>query len=72
MRKHRNEIRSVGRKMYGRCVGTALLTKGVEFDTVIVLNADKFTDPQNFYVAISRCVKRLIVFANDSKLRPYS
>jgi superfamily I DNA/RNA helicase len=72
MRKHRNGIRSVGRKMYGRCVGTTLLTKGLEFDTVIVLNADKFTDPQNFYVAISRCVKRLIVFANDSKLRPYS
>ena len=71
MRKHRNGIRSVGRKMYGKCVGTTLLTKGLEFDTVIILDADKFKDPQNFYVAISRCVKRLIVFAGNSKISPY-
>lgn len=71
MRNHRNGIRRLGRKMYGRCVGTTLLTKGLEFDTVIVLNADKFVDPKNFYVAISRCTKKLIILAEDHKLNPY-
>lgn len=71
MRNHRNGIRRVGRKMYGKCVGTTLLTKGLEFDTVIVLDADKFKDPQNLYVAISRCTKRLVILGADSKLNPY-
>jgi hypothetical protein len=71
MRNHRNVIRMVGRKIYGKCVGTTLLTKGLEFDTVIVLDADKFIDPKNLYVALSRCVKRLIVLAANSKLNPH-
>ncbi len=71
MRNHRNGIRSIGRKMYGKCVGTTLLTKGLEFETVIILDADKFKDPKNLYVAISRCTKRLIVLSNDNKLNPY-
>lgn len=71
MRNHRNGIRRVGRKMYGKCVGTTLLTKGLEFDTVIVLDADKFKDPRNFYVAISRCTKRLVILGTDSKINPY-
>jgi DNA helicase-2/ATP-dependent DNA helicase PcrA len=71
MRNYRNGIRRVGRKMYGKCVGTTLLTKGLEFSTVIVLDADKFKDPQNFYVAFSRCTKRLIVLGHNSKMRPY-
>lgn len=71
MQNHRNTIRRMGRKLYGRCIGTTLLTKGLEFDTVIILEADKFKDPKNFYVAISRCTKRLIVLAEDSKLNPY-
>ena len=72
MRNYRNGVRRVGRKMYGRCVGTTLLTKGLEFDIVIILDADQFNDPQNFYVAISRCTKKLVVLANTSKLNPYS
>lgn len=72
MRNHRNGIRRIGRKMYGKCVGTTLLTKGLEFDTVIILDAEKFKDPRNFYVAISRCIKRLVIFAEDSKLNPYT
>lgn len=72
MQNHRNTIRKNGRKLYGRCIGTTLLTKGLEFDTVIILDADKFKDPKNFYVAISRCTKRLIVLANSNKLKPYT
>jgi DNA helicase-2/ATP-dependent DNA helicase PcrA len=64
-------MRKVGRKMYGKYVGTTLLTKGLEFDTVIILEAEKFPDPKNLYVAISRCSKRLIVLAQNSKLSPY-
>ncbi len=71
MRNNRNGIRRLGRKMYGKCVGTTLLTKGLEFETVIILDADKFNDPKNFYVAISRCIKRLIILASNSKLNPY-
>ena len=71
MQNHRNIIRRMGRKLYGRCIGTTLLTKGLEFDTVIVLDADNFKDPQNLYVAISRCTKKLIILANNSKLNPY-
>ena len=71
MQNHRNTIRRMGRKLYGRCIGTTLLTKGLEFDTVIVLEAEKFKDPKNLYVAISRCTKRLIVLGAGSKLNPY-
>jgi DNA helicase-2/ATP-dependent DNA helicase PcrA len=67
---HRNYIRRVGRKIYGRCIGTTLLTKGLEFETVVVLNAHKFTCPKNLYVALTRASKRLIVFSVGSVLKP--
>ena len=35
--------------------------KGLEFDTVVVYDANKFEDTKNFYVAISRACKKLIV-----------
>lgn len=72
MRNHRNHIRRVGRKMYGKYIGTTLLTKGLEFDTVIILDADNFKDPNNFYVALSRCSKRLVVLSGEGKLNPYA
>jgi superfamily I DNA/RNA helicase len=72
MKKNRDIIRRVGRKVKGKCIGTTLLTKGLEFDTVIVLNAHKFNDPRNFYVAITRACKKLIIFSENTILRPYS
>lgn len=71
MKRHRNVHRRVGRKVDGKCVGTTLLTKGLEFDVVIILNAEAFNDLKNFYVAISRGTKRLIIFSNSDKLTPY-
>jgi len=68
MKSHRNVIRKMGRKLYGKCIETTLLTKGLEFDTVIVLAADRFIDPRNLYVALSRCCKRLIVVFKRSIL----
>ena len=71
MKTQRNVIRRSGRKIYGKCIGTTLLTKGLEFDTVVILDADKFTDPKNFYVAITRCCKKLIIFSSEKILSPY-
>lgn len=71
MVKRRNVVRRVGRKVFGRCLGTTLLTKGLEFDTVMVLNADKFDCPKNFYVALTRASKRLIVVTENDVLNPY-
>lgn len=65
MKTYKSRIRHQGRTIEGRCIGTTLLTKGLEFNTVIIMNAHKFSDAKNFYVAISRACKRL-VFVTDS------
>ncbi|KAA3436741.1 AAA family ATPase [Rufibacter hautae] len=67
----RNSIRRVGRKIYGRCIGTTLLTKGLEFETVIILNAQQFKCHKNFYVALSRACKKLILLSDSYILSPY-
>jgi len=68
MRRNRNSMRIVGRKMYGKFIGTTLLTKGLEFDVVIILDVNKFNDCKNLYVALSRCTTRLIVLGESSKI----
>ncbi|MFA5197585.1 MAG: UvrD-helicase domain-containing protein [Patescibacteria group bacterium] len=64
MKEIRNRTRRVGRKVTGRCVGTTLLTKGLEFDTVAILDVHSFKCLKNFYVAITRASKKLIIFTN--------
>ncbi len=71
MINHRNIIRRVGRKVYGKCIGTTLLTKGLEFDTVVILNAHKFDCPKHLYVALTRASKRLVIFTQQEVLNPY-
>lgn len=71
MTKSRNLTRRVGRKIYGKCIGTTLLTKGLEFDTVMILNAHKFDCPKHLYVALTRASKRLIIFTESKTLKPY-
>ncbi len=68
MVSHKNIIRRVGRKIYGKCIGTTLLTKGLEFDTVAILNAHRFENYKHFYVAITRACKRLIIFSQNETL----
>lgn len=68
MVKTKNHIRRNGRKIYGKCFGTTLLTKGLEFDAVILLYANKIEDKRNFYVAISRACKNLIIFTESNQL----
>lgn len=68
MTQLKNNIRHVGRKIEGRCIGTTLLTKGLEFDTVVLYEAHKFTDAKNFYVAISRARKKLVLITSESQI----
>lgn len=53
---------------FRRIASRTVLSKGLEYDTVIV-DATTITDPRDFYVAISRCRKRLIIVADQSTLR---
>lgn len=64
MKNIRDSKRHFGRRITGKCIGTTLLTKGLEFDTVVILNAQKFDCPKNFYVALTRASKRLIIFSD--------
>jgi hypothetical protein len=66
----RNTIRRYGKKTNIKCIGTTLLTKGLEFDTVIILNAHQFDCPKHLYVALTRACKKLVIFSNNKILRP--
>jgi DNA helicase-2/ATP-dependent DNA helicase PcrA len=68
----KNRKRRMGKEIKGKCIGTTLLVKGLQFETVAVLNAHEFTDPKNFYVALTRASKKLVIFTNKSTLSPYS
>lgn len=68
MKMFKNRVRHQGRKIEGKCFGTTLLTKGLEFDTVIVYDANKFEDSKNFYVAISRACKKLVIITESLSL----
>lgn len=68
MINQRNRIRRVGRKVEGKCLGTTALTKGLEFDTVAILDAHNFTCPKNLYVALTRASKKLIIFTKNKIL----
>jgi DNA helicase-2/ATP-dependent DNA helicase PcrA len=70
MIEQRNRVRRSGRRINGRHIGTTLLTKGLEFDVVVVLDAQKFTSPRHLYVALTRCCKRLIVISDTKTLSP--
>jgi len=68
MTNHKNIVRRVGRKIDGKFIGTTLLTKGLEFDTVAILNAHRIKDYKHFYVAATRACKKLIIFSEKEDL----
>lgn len=68
MISHKNIVRRVGRKINGRCIGTTLLTKGLEFDTVAIMDTDKFESAKHLYVALTRASKKLIIFSQNDTL----
>ena len=69
MVSHKNIVRRVGKKIQGKCIGTTLLTKGLEFDTVAILNAHRFEDYKHFYVAVTRACKKLVIFSEMNILK---
>ncbi|MDY6249531.1 MAG: UvrD-helicase domain-containing protein [Bacteroidaceae bacterium] len=69
MKRIKDRMRHQGRKIQGRIIGTTLLTKGLEFDTVFIWNAHKFEDAKNFYVAISRACKKLILLTSSNVIQ---
>lgn len=71
LQRNRNIVRRSGRTLTKKSIGTTLLTKGLEFDNVVVLNAHQFDSPRQLYVALTRCCKRLVVITNNPVLHPY-
>ena len=71
LKNNRDKVRRIGRKIKGKYIGTTLLTKGLECETVMVLDADKFDSSKHLYVALSRCCSRLIVASSSPILSPY-
>lgn len=71
LKLNRDKVRRIGRNIQGKYIGTTLLTKGLECDTVIVLDANKFPDEKHLYVALSRCSKNLYVVSETPILSPY-
>lgn len=69
MKSTKDKLRHQGRKIKGKCIGTTLLTKGLEFDTVVIWEAHKFEDAKNFYVAISRACSKLIILSMEPQIR---
>lgn len=65
----KSRIRHQGRKIQRRIIGTTLLTKGLEFDIVLIWNAHKFEDAKNYYVANSRACKKLILLTNNNTIQ---
>lgn len=68
--RNRNIVRRSGKTLTKKSIGTTLLTKGLEFDNVVVLNAHQFDNPRHLYVALTRCCKRLVVITNNPVLHP--
>ncbi|MEW5871960.1 MAG: hypothetical protein AB1894_22010 [Chloroflexota bacterium] len=58
----RNQARVFGRKVEQRIVSRTLLIKGLEFDHIVVLNADQL-NLKNLYVAMTRGSKSLTVLS---------
>ena len=65
----RNRTRYVGRKVERYSISRTLLIKGLEFDHVVILNADKLIGKNNFkehfYVAATRGSQSLTILSSD-------
>jgi len=61
----RNQARRQKRKLERRLVSRTLLIKGLEFDHVVVVNADDLDDPKNLYVALTRGKLSLTIVSNS-------
>ena len=65
----RNRTRQIGRRLPRCAVGTTLLVKGLEFDHVVVLDADAYNS-RNLYVALTRGSKSLAIISRSQTIKP--
>jgi superfamily I DNA/RNA helicase len=63
----RNRLRQSGRRLPRCAMGTTLLVKGLEFDHVLVLDADSY-DAKNLYVAMTRATRSLTIVSESETL----
>ena len=61
--KIRDGARRFGRFIDPRVVSRTTLVKGLEFDHVVIVNADDFDDAKNLYVALTRGARSLTVMS---------
>lgn len=64
----RDRLRRGGRGNRRLIASRTLLVKGLEFDHVIIANAQNFTDPRQLYVALSRARKSATVIGKSPRL----
>ena len=65
----RNQSRQAGRRPHARVVSRPRLAKGLEFDHVILLDADQY-DANELYVALTRGARTLTVISDSKRIRP--
>jgi len=68
--RSRNKLRNKGRVLENRVASRPLLIKGLEFDHVIILDAERFK-VEELYVALSRGRKSVTVLSQRSVLSPH-
>lgn len=67
----REQNRLLGRPLPKRAIGSTLLLKGSEAESVVILNADDL-DARNLYVALTRASKAIVVCSRSPVLGPLS
>ena len=65
----RDRLRRLPRRTLKRVIGTTKLLKGLEFDTVVLLDAQELSR-KDLYVALTRASSRLVVLSGDPILCP--
>lgn len=68
--KIREQYRMMGRRLPRRAVGSTLLLKGLEADTVVILDADSMNS-RNLYVAMTRGSSALTVCSRQATIAPH-
>jgi len=63
----RENTRRMGRKIPKKAIARTVLIKGLEFDHVVVLNADAY-DKKNLYVALTRATKTITILSRSNIL----
>lgn len=66
--KARDSLRHAGRRERRRIISRTLLVKGLEYDHVIIADAQNHTEVNDLYVALTRARKSIHILASDGSL----